>query len=132
MRQILLDLARDPAMIYWLDNSENHSYAVNENFGRELLELFTMGIGTYTEDDVKVAARAFTGWTFTQPIPLYPYGGYSSTFTFDEADHDSAEKTGTGHPVVNCDDAVDVLGTPHRAARVLGAHHDHFFAAVPH
>ena len=78
MRQILIDLSHDPAMIHWLDNSENHGVSINENYGRELLELFSMGIGAYTEDDIKSAARAFTGWTFKQPIPLYPYGGYGS------------------------------------------------------
>ncbi len=70
LRDILLDLSRDPAMIYWLDNRENHKDAINENYGRELLELFSMGIGNYSETDVKMAARAFTGWTFKQPVPL--------------------------------------------------------------
>lgn len=60
---ILLELSRDPAMIIWLDNQDNHNGAINENFGRELLELFSMGIGNYTEDDIKECARAFTGWT---------------------------------------------------------------------
>ena len=68
---LLLELSRDPAMIYWLDNCENHGGRINENYGRELLELFSMGIGNYTETDVKNVARAFTGWTFDQPIPLY-------------------------------------------------------------
>ena len=67
---ILRALSRDPAMMYWLDNCENHRTQPNENYGRELLELFSMGVGSYTEDDVKTAARAFTGWTFEQPIPL--------------------------------------------------------------
>ena len=48
-------------MIFWLDNNTNHNGAINENYGRELLELFSMGIGNYTEDDVKECARAFTG-----------------------------------------------------------------------
>ncbi|ETW98095.1 MAG: hypothetical protein ETSY1_20180 [Candidatus Entotheonella factor] len=59
----LLELSKDPAMIIWLDNNDNHKDAINENYGRELLELFSMGIGNYTEDDVKECARAFTGWT---------------------------------------------------------------------
>ena len=69
-KTILLDLAKDPAMIFWLDNNENHKDEINENWGRELLELFTMGIGNYTEDDIKSASRAFTGWTFRQPLSL--------------------------------------------------------------
>ena len=76
LRIILMDLARDPAMIHFLDNSENHKDEPNENWGRELLELFSMGVGNYTERDIKMVARAFTGWTFTQPIPLDPYGRY--------------------------------------------------------
>ena len=52
-RTLLLELSRDPAMIFWLDNKDNHNGAPNENYGRELLELFSMGIGAYTEDDVK-------------------------------------------------------------------------------
>ena len=69
-RTLLERLARDPAMIFWLDNNFNHKDAINENWGRELLELFSMGVGmdgaeNYTEDDVQEAARAFTGWTMT-------------------------------------------------------------------
>ena len=60
---LLLEMAKDPAMIIWLDNQQNHKGAINENFGRELLELFSMGVGNYTEEDVKECARAFTGWT---------------------------------------------------------------------
>jgi hypothetical protein len=67
-RDLLVQLAKDPAMIFWLDNNVNHKSAINENWGRELLELFSMGIGmdgktNYTESDVKEVARAFTGWT---------------------------------------------------------------------
>ena len=69
MRRILLELSKDPSMVFWLDNSENHKTEPNENYGRELLELFSMGVGNYSEQDIKEAARAFTGWTFTQPIP---------------------------------------------------------------
>ena len=64
---ILMELSRDPAMIFWLDNKDNHKDAPNENYGRELLELFSMGIGNYSEDDVKNCARAFTGWTYPTP-----------------------------------------------------------------
>ena len=72
MKRILLDLAKDPAMLFWLDNCENHNGEPNENWGRELLELFSMGVGNYTEEDIKNASRAFTGWTFVQPLPLDP------------------------------------------------------------
>ena len=52
-RDLLVEVAKSPAMIYWLDNNENHAVAVNENWGRELLELFSMGVGNYTEVDVR-------------------------------------------------------------------------------
>ena len=66
-RDLLLELSRDPAMVYYLDNVDNHKDSINENYGRELLELFSMGVGkdgleNYTEDDVKACSRAFTGW----------------------------------------------------------------------
>ena len=70
---ILLGLASDPAMVFYLDNCMSHKDAINENWGRELLELFSMGVGNYTEEDVKVCGRAFTGWTITNPVPRYPY-----------------------------------------------------------
>jgi len=55
-------MLRDPALIIWLDGEKNTAKAPNENLARELMELFTLGIGHYTEDDVKAAARALTGW----------------------------------------------------------------------
>jgi hypothetical protein len=73
-RTILVELSRDPAMIFWLDNQENTKDVHNENYGRELLELFAMGIGNYTEDDVKACARAFTGWGIKNLLNIGPYG----------------------------------------------------------
>ena len=76
-RDLLLWLSTDPAMLYYLDNIESHKVAVNENYGRELLELFSMGVGmdgefNYTEDDVKACARAFTGWNLAPTVPVFP------------------------------------------------------------
>ena len=101
LRDLLLELSRDPAMVFYLDNCMSHKGAINENFGRELLELFSMGVGmdgqaNYSEDDVKECARAFTGWTITNAIPRYPYGRYPSQFAFNSADHDDGEKTFMG------------------------------------
>ncbi|MDP6402631.1 MAG: DUF1800 family protein, partial [SAR202 cluster bacterium] len=76
LEPLLLELSRDPATILWLDNNDNHDGAINENYGRELLELFSMGVGNYSEQDIKMAARAFTGWSFEPPIPIYPHGAY--------------------------------------------------------
>ena len=61
--RLLVGILKDPAMLVYLDNGENVKAHPNENFGRELLELFTMGVGNYSEHDVREAARAFTGWT---------------------------------------------------------------------
>lgn len=62
-RDLVLAVAQDPAMLVFLDAGENVKGSPNENFSREILELFTMGIGNYTENDIREAARAFTGWT---------------------------------------------------------------------
>jgi hypothetical protein len=101
LRTILLDLSRDPAMLYWLDNEESHKNEPNENYGRELLELFSMGVGNYTEEDIKDAARAFTGWTYEQPIPIFPYGMCPTRFVYQPEDHDDGEKTFLGKPAAS-------------------------------
>lgn len=64
-RTLLSKICKDPAMHFWLDNHENIQLRANENVGRELLELFTLGIGNYTDKDVQSCAR-FTGWTFSR------------------------------------------------------------------
>ena len=64
---LLIQLSKDPAMIMWLDNQDNHGSNINENYGREILELFAMGVGNYTEEDIKETARAFTGWSVVNP-----------------------------------------------------------------
>jgi hypothetical protein len=82
---LLLGVSRDPAMLKWLDGNQNHKAAPNENYGRELMELFTLGIGNYSEDDVHAAARAFTGWHAAK-----------GTFQFVARDYDSSVKTFLG------------------------------------
>jgi uncharacterized protein (DUF1800 family) len=67
-RDLLLAASRDPAMIRWLDNETNVKGKPNENFAREIMELFTLGIGNYTEKDIQEAARAFTGWAFASSV----------------------------------------------------------------
>ena len=129
-RTILVELARDPAMNYWLDNCENHSDQPNENWGRELLELFSMGVGHYTEDDIKNASRAFTGWTFTQPIPLYPFGHYPSRFEYVPEDHDGSEKTFLGESgPFNGEDIIDIIVKQSATARFISRHMYNFFVA---
>ena len=128
IKQILLDLAKDPSMNYWLDNCENHSDQPNENWGRELLELFSMGVGNYSEEDVKQAARAFTGWTFEQPLPLYPYGHYETKFVFNESDHDNSEKTFLGRKGnFNGEDIIDIICEERATALFICRHLYNFF-----
>ena len=130
LRTILLRLSQDPAMIYWLDNCENHSGAINENYGRELLELFSMGIGNYTETDIKNVARAFTGWTFEQPLPLYPYGHFDSKFVYRPDDHDDGEKTFLGHTGnLNGEDIIEIIVKQDATAKFICRHLCNFFVA---
>jgi uncharacterized protein (DUF1800 family) len=82
---LLLAVSKDPAMLVWLDSNRNVKGAPNENFARELMELFSLGLGHYTERDVREAARAFTGWHA---------GG--AGFRFDAAAHDAGAKTVLG------------------------------------
>ncbi len=64
LRDLLIGIGKDPAMLIYLDNNQNLKGHPNENFAREIMELFSLGVGNYTEKDIKEAARAFTGWTF--------------------------------------------------------------------
>jgi uncharacterized protein (DUF1800 family) len=82
---LVAGMARDPAMISWLDGNLNRRGKPNENFARELFELFTLGIGHYTEQDIKEAARAFTGWH-----------ARDGAFWFNEGAHDAGPKTVLG------------------------------------
>ena len=126
--KILLELSKDPAMIFWLDNNENHKDEINENYGRELLELFSMGVGNYTEDDIKNASRSFTGWTFRQPLSLYPYGHHEAVFQFLPEDHDYGEKEFLGQRG-NFDgsDIIDIIVGQPATARFLSRHLYNFF-----
>ena len=128
MKTILLELSRAPAMIFWLDNNENHKDEINENYGRELLELFSMGVGNYTEDDIKAASRAFTGWTFRQPLSLYPNGHYPAEFEFLEDDHDYDSKTFLGETGdFDGEDIIDIIVKQPATARFVSRHLYNFF-----
>jgi len=134
-RELLQGLARDPAMVFYLDNCMSHKGAINENWGRELLELFSLGVGmdgkeNYSEDDVKAAARAFTGWTVTSAIPRYPYGRYETRFIFDPNDHDDEQKTFQGETGnFNGQDIIDIIVKQPGAARFVARHLYNFFVA---
>jgi uncharacterized protein (DUF1800 family) len=94
---LLQQVTRDPAMLQWLDNNQNRKGRPNENYAREVMELFTMGIGNYTDADVKEAARAFTGYTANR----------AGQFAFNPDQHDDGDKTFLG--VTRNWDADDIL-----------------------
>jgi len=130
-RTILVELSKDPAMIFWLDNQENTTDVHNENYGRELLELFSMGIGNYSEDDVKNCARAFTGWTMKNPIPgAQPFGRYDWEFEFRPDLHDYGEKEFLGERG-NFDgtDIVDIIVKQPAAAKFIAKRLHNFFVS---
>ena len=129
-RELIMALARDPAMIYWLDNNENHKNAVNENWGRELLELFSMGVGNYTEVDVRECSRAFTGWTITPKLPRFPMGRFDWYFEYNKADHDDTEKTFLGETGnFNGDDIIDIVCRHPATGQFIARHLYNFFVA---
>lgn len=83
-RDLLTEVSKSPAMLLFLNNQQNKKQHPNENFARELVELFTLGRGNYTEDDIKEIARAFTGWGFDRD---------TFEFRFNAKQHDDGEKT---------------------------------------
>ena len=135
----LLELSKDPAMIIWLDNNDNHKEAINENYGRELLELFSMGIGNYTEDDVKECARAFTGWTLgnaeymatrASKDSIWPYSRIAWHFEYRDYDHDDSEKTFLGETGnFNGEDVIKIIAKQEATARFISTRLFQFFAA---
>ena len=129
-RDLLVELAKNPAMIWWLDNNGNHNGAINENWGRELLELFSMGVGNYSEDDIKDASRAFTGWTIEPKIPRNPLGRFYWNFEYRAEDHDDGEKSFLGQTGrFNGEDIIDIVVKQPATARFLARHLYNFFVA---
>ncbi len=99
-KELLFEVAKDPAMIIYLNNQQNKKNAPNENFAREVMELFTLGRAQYTERDIKEAARAFTGW----------HVGLDGFFYFDKNEHDEGEKTVLGRTGKwNGEDVLNIL-----------------------
>ena len=141
-RTLLLELSRDPAMIFWLDNKDNHNGAPNENYGRELLELFSMGIGNYTEADVKSCARAFTGWTIANADymsirasrdSIWPHGRLDWQFVYRPEDPDDDPKTFLGQTGrFNGEDVIDIIcGHPATAWFIASKLYNFFTADAP-
>ena len=136
---ILIELSKDPAMIVWLDNQTNHKNEINENYGREILELFSMGVGNYTEQDIKECARAFTGWTIKNSEymalmgnkdSIWPYGRIFWHFEYDESDHDGGEKTFLGETGnFNGDDIIRIICKQEATAQFVSRHIYNYFVA---
>ncbi len=102
-------VSKDPAMLVWLDSNRNVKGAPNENYARELMELFSLGVGNYTEKDVKEAARAFTGW--------HTHG---DAYRFDASAHDGGTKTVLGRTGTwDGGDVVRIVLAQPAAARFL-------------
>ncbi len=110
-RTLLLGVARDPAMLAFLDAGVNVAGSPNENFAREIMELFTMGVGHYSETDVREAARAFTGWNFE-----------GLEFHFEPARHDDDNKDFLGHHGrFSGEDIIDIILAQPATARFIAA-----------
>ena len=99
-RDLLVGITKDGAMLHWLDGTGSNKAHPNENYARELMELFTMGAGNYTETDVREAARALTGW----------YVDATGTVGFRPRAHDDGNKTFLGHTGnLGVDEVVDII-----------------------
>lgn len=97
---MVLEISKSPAMLQFLNNQQNHKGHPNENFARELMELFTIGRGNYTEQDIKESARAFTGWGFDK----------DGAFKIRPFQHDNGEKTFMGKTGnLNGEDIINLL-----------------------
>ncbi|ANE42567.1 DUF1800 domain-containing protein [Deinococcus puniceus] len=132
-----LDVARTPAMLRYLDNDQNRNGKPNENFSRELLELFTTGIGSptqqnYTEEDVKEGARALSGWTFIGGRGNQKYLE-APKFVFNPKQHDNGRKTYLGKTGNLTGEDVLALAAGHPATAVFVARklHRAFVSDVP-
>ena len=136
---LLVEMSKNAGMMFWLDNKDSHVGAVNENYGRELLELFSMGVGNYTEDDVRECARAFTGWTIknapfhslraAQDI-VFPFGPLDWQFQYVDEDHDDGEKTFLGQVgQFNGEDIIDIICRQPATAAFVARHLYNFFVA---
>jgi uncharacterized protein (DUF1800 family) len=119
---MLQAVSRDPAMVIWLDNQQNRRERPNENYARELMELFTLGEGHYTEKDIQESARAFTGWGVNPRQQAYEFRARS---------HDDGEKTFFGQRGNwNGDDIVRIILDQPQAARFITGKLWTFFAGT--
>ena len=104
------EIAKEPSMNKYLNNKQNVKQSPNENFARELMELFTLGIGNYSESDIKESARAFTGWSFNR----------DGDFIIKKKKHDYGEKTFMGKTGnFDGDDIIDIILEQKLSARFI-------------
>lgn len=107
---LLKEVSKSPAMLIFLNGQQNKKKHPNENFGREVMELFTLGRGNYTEQDVKEIARAFTGWEYNR----------DGIFVFNEKTHDANNKTFLGQTGdFNGDDALSIILQQQQTAKFI-------------
>jgi hypothetical protein len=119
LRDLLIGVGKDPAMLIYLDNRQNYKGHPNENFAREVMELFSLGVGNYTESDIKEAARAFTGWNLDNQGVNYLYRPNL---------HDEGEKTVLGRSgKFKGEDVVDILLEQPACARFIARKLYRFF-----
>lgn len=110
-KTLLVGVSQSPAMLQFLNNQQNYKGHPNENFARELMELFTLGRGHYTEQDIKESARAFTGWA---------YNGKSGEYTFKPGSHDDKPKTFMGKTENFCgEDIIDIICNNKQTAKYI-------------
>lgn len=108
--ELLKAVSRSASMLAFLNNQQNKKQSPNENFAREVMELFTMGRGNYSEKDIKEAARAFTGWGYN----------YNGEFVFRKNVHDTGNKTVLGKTgAFDGDDVLDILLEQKQTARYI-------------
>lgn len=109
-RDLLREVSKCPSMLQFLNNQQNKKQHPNENFAREVMELFTMGRGNYTENDIKEAARAFTGWGFN----------FQGDFVFRKNQHDDGRKTVLGKSGnFDGDDVINILLEQKQTAKYI-------------
>lgn len=113
LRELTRDVSKDPAMLIYLDNALNVAAHPNENYARELMELFTLGVDNYTEDDVRESARAWTGWRVDR---------FAGAAFFAPRLHDDGIKTFLGRSGnFSGDDVVDIIFSKPQCAKFFGA-----------
>lgn len=122
--RLLIEMGKDPAMLVWLDQAESRKQHANENFAREVMELFALGIGNYTEKDVTEGARALTGWSLDRK---------NQCFVYRPEFHDQGIKTylGLTGNLTPEDVPAQIVAQPHSAVFITGKIWNFFAGQMP-